>query len=300
MRGLLLIAFFVLLGCQSATHTKATDSDVSMAELPRVLAGMQERSDLLQQLHGWGVVELRWTDAEGSHFEQGDLEFWMEGSDRLAVRISKLGDPYFWIGTDGTDAWIFDLSERPRRLMVDSMAKVRAVGQTGGPWLSILDTVRMMRTGLGASPPPSLEDVSSLESADNSTWRLTFRDGADQARRVRLHVDSDTWRPLQLELFNTNGTKGITVGSRSSRTKRVEIPNRSSLGSPIVSAIMDVRDDTATDTLARFAFEGLTTDLSAEPVERLFDLDTLRASLRPEVEGPLLESRPVDDLSTTR
>lgn len=300
MRGLLLVAVLMLPGCRSVTHTQINGPVVPATELPRVLSGMQERSDMLQRLHGWGIVELRWTDAEGAHFEQGDMDFWMDGPDRLAVRISKLGDSYFWMGTDGTDAWIFDLSERPRRLMVDSMAKVRAAGQQVGPWLSIMDTVRMMRAGLGSLPPPPQEDVLTLETGDNSTWWLTFHDVADEARRVRLHVDSDTWRPLQLELFNANGTRGITVGSRSSRTKRVDIPNRSSLASPIVSAVMDVRDETAADTLARFVFEGLTTDLSEEPLERLFDLDTLRESLRPEFEGPLLESRRGDDLSTTR
>ena len=129
MRGLLLVAVLMLPGCRSVTHTQINGPVVPATELPRVLSGMQERSDMLQRLHGWGIVELRWTDAEGAHFEQGDMDFWMDGPDRLAVRISKLGDSYFWMGTDGTDAWIFDLFERPRRLMVDSMAKVRAAGQ---------------------------------------------------------------------------------------------------------------------------------------------------------------------------
>lgn len=303
MRAILLIAVMVLHGCRAAPSVEPNDTagnEASASEMTTVLGGLQERAELLQQLHGWGIVELRWTDEEGDHFEQGDLEFWIDGPDRLAVRISKLGDPYFWIGTDGTQAWIFDLSQQPRRLLVDPMAKIRAAGRQRGTWLSIMDTVRMMRAGLGTLPPPREKAVLDLHRGEGTTWWLTARAGPNDERRLRLHVDSNTWRPLHLELLNANGTRGITLGTRSSRTKRIKIPNRSSLAWPIVSAVMEVRDDTAADTFARFAFEGFGADLSEEPLERVFDLDTLRAALRPDVEGPLLDTRPGDDLSTER
>ncbi|MDG2423716.1 MAG: hypothetical protein P8M22_07045 [Phycisphaerales bacterium] len=302
MRFFLLIAAMVLQGCQAATpvdQSSPVDAEAEAARIEQVLSGLSERAKLLEHIHGWGVIELQWADDQGSHFEQGDLEFWIDGNERLAVRISKLGDTYFWIGTDGVEAWVFDLSDRPRRLLSGSMQAIQESAVHEGSWLSILDMIRMMRAGLGALPPPAREDVLSLGPGEDGALLLLFRDNTDSNRRVRMELSPNTWRPTQLSLLNSNGTSLITAGTRSSRTKRVVIPGRSSLASPIISAVLEVRDEAAVDTLARFAFEGMTTDLSDQPLNRIFDMDILRKSLRPEVEGPLLElENPEDDSKT--
>ena len=285
--------------CATAPMSLADDSaqPVTSSETATVLEGLATRAELLKQLHGWGVIELQWSDENGEHFEQGDLEFWMEGSDRWAVLISKLGDPYFWIGTDGTQAWVFDLSERPHRLLSDSMDKVRAASQEDDQWLSILDTIQMMRAGLGMLRPADGQ-ASEVSRGNEGTWWLSIRAGAHDDRQLRMQLDPDTWRPLQVELLQPDGTRAISLQSRTSRTKRVDIPGRSSLGSPIVSAVMEVRDAGPGGTLARFAFEGLRTDLSTEPVQTIFNLDTMRSGLRPKLEGPLVPTR-LDDAETT-
>jgi len=87
----------------------------------------------------------------------------------------------------------------------------------------------------------------------------------------------------------------LVAGTRSSRTKRVVVPGRASLGCPVVSAVIEVRDHLAIDSVARFAFEGITTDLADQPLQRLFDLEILKTSLRPEIEGPLMPTGTRDD-----
>ncbi|MCH2132367.1 MAG: hypothetical protein MK116_01330 [Phycisphaerales bacterium] len=284
-QALLLAVVGLALGCHATPEPERPTASTG-ADVMTVLRGLDERSQLLQRLHGYGIVELRWTDADGDHFEQGDMEFWIDGPDRLAMRISKLGEPYFWIGTDGRMAWVFDLSGRPRRLAVDSMDRVRRAQSAGET--SVLDTTRMLRAGLGMVPPPPASEVTSLRRGEDGTWWLETRLDTDDERRLRLHVASETWQPLRVELVNANGTRGRVVSSRARRLKRIEIPGRSSLGSPIVSGVMDIRDLPESGNSARFSFEGLSTDMADQPMDRVFDLEILKQALRPEIEEPLV------------
>ncbi len=302
MRCLLMIVTILLQGCHSTSPVGKTDVRPGAGQsqmIETVLAGLSDRADLMKTLHGWGVIELQWQDEAGAHFEQGDLEFWLDGQDRLAVRVSKLGDTYFWIGTDGQDAWVFDLSERPKRLLVSSMKSILENGSANDSWISIMDMIQMMQAGLGALPPPSSSDVLSLTATDEEAWVLVCRDPADADRQIQFRLDPDTWRPLEVSLINNEGVVLLQAGTRSARTRRLEIPGRPSVACPIVSAVIEVRDRTAEDGLARFAFEGLTSDLSDQPMERLFDLKALKAGLRPEIEGSLVPTGSQDHDSSS-
>ncbi|MEY4810430.1 MAG: hypothetical protein RI986_768, partial [Planctomycetota bacterium] len=60
---------------------------------------------------------LRWTDEQGSHFEQGDADIrWCAGRG-VAASISKFGDRHAWLGSDGTRWWRFELKTAPSRLV---------------------------------------------------------------------------------------------------------------------------------------------------------------------------------------
>lgn len=87
-----------------------------------ISASEQARVGALRFLHARGVAELRWTDEQGSHFEQGDADIrWCAGRG-VAASISKFGDRHAWLGSDGTRWWRFELKTAPSRLVWGTLA----------------------------------------------------------------------------------------------------------------------------------------------------------------------------------
>jgi hypothetical protein len=242
---------------------------------------------MLRQLHGWGVVELRWKDDDGNHFRQGDLEFWIDGPDRLSVRVSKLGDPYFWLGTDGKQAWVFDLSGSPTRLLTGRVDELEALKPQDGEMIGILETLHMLRLGLGCIPP----DTGVRGLSTRSDGQVLFTTASARGGTIEETINPDTWRPTQVRWRAAQGERGLTLVTQSRRTLRVRIPERASIASPIVSSVLEVRHVPDSGQSARFAFEGLSTDMSGQPLDRVFDVGQLKAALGPEVEEPLIIER---------
>ena len=57
------------------------------------------------------MVELKWTDDEGKHYEQGDGNLIVVKPHRVALSIGKLGNTVMWAGCDEQRYWLFDLHE---------------------------------------------------------------------------------------------------------------------------------------------------------------------------------------------
>ena len=82
----------------------------------RLAASERARAGSLRTVHATGVAELRWSDRDGAHFEQGDLDLrWADGLG-IAASVSKFGDRHAWLGSDGSRWWRFDLKARPPAL----------------------------------------------------------------------------------------------------------------------------------------------------------------------------------------
>lgn len=298
MRALLLLTAILISGCmESQRSVRSSGSGPAPST-----KDLKDRAESLQKLHGWGVVELRWVDDSGSHFEQGDLEFWIDGPDHLAVRISKLGDTYLWLGMNDQKAWVFDLSQKPTRLLVDSLGRLQKAGLEEGSWLAILEMIQLMKIGLGAVPPPPTEDLLSSEMMDDSIatyiWRLDRSKSTSKSSRLQMKVNTSTWQPLVVEIRDSDGTGGLVLKSPSRKTKRIEIPDRSSLAWPVISRVLEVQDLDDPGTIAKFAFEGITASLDGEPIERIFDVNILRDAFKPEVQGSILEMSSEDSNSS--
>lgn len=76
----------------------------------------------LRVLVARGVTEFRWRDDSGDHFEQGDADLrWCDGRG-YAVSVSKLGERYGWVGSDGRRWWQFFLKGEPSTLKWGSLA----------------------------------------------------------------------------------------------------------------------------------------------------------------------------------
>ena len=286
---LLVVSLLAVVACRTKPSPPVDQEGFSHEGQTVVLDGMSKRAGLLQQLHGYGVIELTWTDQDGDHFEQGDVEFWLDGQHRRAMRISKLGEPYFWVGTDGLKAWVFDLSSSPRQLLVDSLAAMEAAETADSGIASVSELMRILPLGIGTIPLSEAEVVSCRTGGDGN-WLLELQPSERKIDRELFTINSDTWRPVRVSLLNANGSSAMILSTPSRRMVRVDIPNRSSLGSPLVSAILEIAIIGEASATAKFALEKLSTDMSEQPLDRLFELDILRQAMQPEVEGSLIRS----------
>ena len=76
----------------SATST----APATAPDRDRVRTAEEARVGALRVLRARGVAEVRWRDASGDHFEQGDADLrWCDGRG-IAVSVSKLGEPFSW------------------------------------------------------------------------------------------------------------------------------------------------------------------------------------------------------------
>lgn len=95
-----------------------------------ILRAEEARAGALRWVHARGVAELRWRDAAGDHFEQGDLDLrWCAGRG-IAASISKFGDRHAWIGSDGVRWWRFAPKARPSTLDVGVIEGAPGAGRS--------------------------------------------------------------------------------------------------------------------------------------------------------------------------
>lgn len=94
-----------------------------------VAASEHARVGSLRFLHAKGVAEIRWKDDDGNHFEQGDADVRWSAARGCAASISKFGDRYALLGTDGRRWWLIFPKSKPSRMEWGSLG---AVAQSRG------------------------------------------------------------------------------------------------------------------------------------------------------------------------
>lgn len=86
--------------------------------LEAMVAAHNERVSRLATFESRGSLELRYTDADGEHFEQCEADLFLAPGGRGAVRATKVSSNLLWAGSDGTKGWLFLLEAEPRKLTV--------------------------------------------------------------------------------------------------------------------------------------------------------------------------------------
>ena len=93
----------------SARTAPPTDSP-TYAEIAEL---NNHRVSQLQKTYSYGVLELRWEDERGIHAEpQVNVEMWFDLPDLSAIRVDKLGEVFFWAGSDERRFWAFSLLDK--------------------------------------------------------------------------------------------------------------------------------------------------------------------------------------------
>ena len=244
----------------------------------RIVASERARVGGLRVLHARGVAELRWSDAQGDHFEQGDADLrWCAGRG-IAVSVSKLGDRHLWVGSDGSRWWRFDLKSSPSRLRVGHPSVAPgAEGAAPGSGLRGL---------LNGVPGPRVLGLLAIEPAEGAV--PVERDGVawfaippEGAARAEAGFDPRTLAPVAVRLVTPSGasleagftetfgveTAGAAPGAWPRIPRRVRLQASGVDGPPLA---------------LRLALDVAVADAEAAGREVLYDLEALRERFMPE------------------
>lgn len=207
----------------------------------------------------------------------------------IALRLDKVGQTLFYLGSNSDKYWWFDLSkERIAQVGVHSRVTPDAASRFG-LLIHPLDLIELI--GMTPLPPPGPsglpKDAKLAWSRDGLAWQLDLP-GRWGARRYLL--DPKTGDPVQIELLDGKGR--VNVSAAMGKYQRVEIRGDMTVYARLpeyYSIVVPHEDTRATLSLygptnpaerwkeGPFDLERL---LSAYGIERIIDVDAAAAKTR--------------------
>jgi hypothetical protein len=249
----------VAAGCATTQRSDALVDDEALTTIE--IERYQYRVGQLSQLWADGVVELRWHDESGKHVTQGDLEAWVVEDDHTALRVSKLGEVLLWLGSDQTTRWAFDLTKEPTTLQTHSSEESKR------SWVDPRD----LRCLLGIEPIP----------IGNGEVILIEGETVTTSDRRRLTIDPATGVATVIELLDEDGAVWARATHQVRSIRQVDRPGVPLSQRPHMAFAIDIKV-IGGDDLVKMSFEEISTDLTSQPLQMLFDLDRLTQALQPQ------------------
>jgi hypothetical protein len=247
---IIFVLFLLFCGCTQRIETKKQKLEISVEKTRAI---QLQRTKHFKELVGRGVIEFRWSDNRGEHKDQGDLDFWKQG-DTVSLRISKLGELLMWFGGNNEQYWLFDLLGEETSLTINGHRRM-------------FSDITMALVFLGLSPLPegemTIQDgIVTLVDEHHREWKMAF--------------DSISHRPLTMKVIDGENTSSVV----HRKGIGVELENVHALHWPSAGGLMDLSDSRG-DTEIKIVFSSLSTVVSDEPMDRVFDLTYLEESLEP-------------------
>ncbi len=237
--------------------------DVELPTYESLARRHNERVDRVQELSARGVVELRWTDEDGRHLEQGDIDVWIAMPDRIALNISKFSERFMWIGSGAGRAWLFDFrGDRTTLDVVDAGDGRRQGGPVPINPATLVALCGLIR--LPATPVPVEYD------RDLDAFAVTVAASVP----LRMLLDRATGLPVRAELLE-DGAVLVSSMLKLDRYDRLEMAGAAGFG-PEVPTLIDITGG-----------EGLQVKLSVRGPrdtgvkDQFFDLEWLKERFEP-------------------
>ncbi len=188
LAGLLAGFLFVPIACLTACAPKvAVNADQSEPPTPQQLrmelsdaealfADFVTRHNIrvgrLETFESRASLELRYSDADGSHFDQCEADIFLASGGRGALRATKVGTNLLWVGSDGVRGWIFRLDKDPTSLTIFDTIDERVWGQS--------------LEGIGASEftllaPSSVRALAAMQPLPTDIALMAIADAAANA-----------------------------------------------------------------------------------------------------------------------
>lgn len=276
----------VVAGCATQPEPEPTrPKDVDLPPAPpyaEVAARYNRRLGGLTQLRGSAVVRIDYPRDNGERdTAQGDGLLQFIGPDRLALDLRKASTTLFWLGSDPSRYWWFDLTGDTRAAFVGTHDRFDPeVGGRLGIVVAPRDLIRL----IGITPLPVGEQtpkgVQTVRSRDGSLVGVITPIG--EGGRQRLWLDPADAAPRQIELLDAAGTP--TIIARIEKVALVEttrggdlprIPGRTVIYHPQSRSMFtldvgDLTDGTGRLSPKSFSFDDLVKTFHPD---RTIDLD---------------------------
>ena len=222
-----------------------------------------KRVERLGMISARGVIEMWWTDDDGRHYEQGELDLWIALPHRTALNISKLGHRFMWIGSDDSQTWLFDFRDGVTTLHLADGSQVMADG--------VMPFEPTLLLELGGLTPLPVAGGEVRYAPDHDAWAVRAPD------RPVLFLDRQSLLPVRAELLDEEGRILLYSAMKRSRYKRVDLAGVSPLGGPMFPTLVNIK---ATD--GRFEVQLSARGPNDSGVQaKFFDLGWLKGQFKP-------------------
>ena len=247
--------------------------------VPTVLEAQALRMRRLTLLESRGVIEFRWRDADGARFEQCDLDLFAVLPHRVAVRASKVGERFLWLGCDQARWWAFKLAERPTRLEVYPLgvtARGGAAAFSPRDLLSLAGLVSLPAndgTAMTARTAPDgtvVLDIAAGGASPRMRWGFPLGSNLPAAVELLSPADEVIAR-ANLSNYLSCPVEGLAVGDWPRVPARIEV-----VAGPAAIAGGAAEGDSVRIVLDAPSGRG------ERIKDRLFRLEELQESLRPD------------------
>jgi hypothetical protein len=273
------VALALLAGCASGPKAQTAGGDTGTpapavsADAAAFVSAQAARVRNLSDFASRGSAELRWKDESGDHFEQAQVELaWRDAGERMALRADKLGERLAWAGGDRTRWWIFDLQRTPSRLMLGARGTVPRDSML--PFAGPEAVIELM----AARPwPASARALGEQDGARWIEWSLAKPIGGWCASRALVTAPGAL--PRAVELLDASGA--VLASAELSRPLSVNLRARSPGEWPDVAGTTRLRMAGGSGATWDIFWDAPGDD-PARLKDRLFELETLRAALRPQ------------------
>jgi hypothetical protein len=273
-------------GCASSSKadpapvvTKPQGNPASTAE---IVKAHNQRIDGLSSLWARHTIRVNGKLANAKlEKEEAEGFFQLILPRKVAISITKVGETYFYLGSNDELYWWLDLTEAKQGFFGrHALATTGTVDRFGIP-VHPLDLIELM-----AITPIDETLLKSSEAITPSRWSsdgsLIWYDVPARDATKRVLVEPTSLLPLCVELLDKNGkvvvradlSNYLDIPSRSKPTARPRIPTRMTISVPRsdLTILINLNDpETRVPKAAAFDFAYLAQ--TAYPINKLVDLD---------------------------
>jgi len=257
-----ILAVLPLASCRTQTGP-AADGEHDVPRYEVLAAAHNDRIERLGTIAARGVIEMWWTDDDGRHYEQGELDVWIALPRRTALRVSKLGHVFMWIGSDDRQTWLFDFRDGVTTLHLVEGSQVADKGAIP------FEPTLLLELG-GLTPLPAAGgEVRYVR--DHDAWEVRAPD------RPVLFLDRQSLLPVRAELLDEDGRVLLYSAMKLTRYERVDLAGVSPLGGPMFPTLVNIKG-----TDGRFEVQVSARRPNDSGVEaKYFDLGWLKGRFKP-------------------
>ncbi|QKK09125.1 MAG: hypothetical protein HND58_13780 [Planctomycetota bacterium] len=206
-----LAALVSLTGCTATQNTPRFERPEVLPSFTETAARFNARVERLDRVWASTVVTIRTPkESGGTRIDQAEGYLQIEQPDKTSLSIMKLGETYFYLGSDDVGYWWLDLSDRERKVALYGLhaeATPAIVAELGLPvhpqeLLDLFGLTRLPDRASGGTGSSAVAPGSSEWDEERGMIRVTLP--AKWGTRA-LWLDPVTMAPQRAELRDARG-----------------------------------------------------------------------------------------------